>query len=165
MLEATKIKLTLKTKEILEKFTRQSKCPQNLAKRIKIILMAADNIDNSKISRKLEIDRGIVRKWRNRWNEKVLKLKEAEEKNVKEKDITKIIIEILSDEYRSGTPATFAPEEIVKIVSIALEKPEDSGLPITNWSTTSIAKEAIKRNLVATISERSVGRFLKMRQI
>jgi len=66
MLEATKIELTLKTKEILKKIIRQAKCPQNLAKRIKIILMAADN---SKISRKLEIDRGIVRKWRNRWKQ------------------------------------------------------------------------------------------------
>ena len=46
-------------------------------------------------------------------------------------------------------------------MSIALEKPEDSGLPITNWSETEIAKEAAKRNIVETISQRSVGRFLK----
>lgn len=165
MSKATTIILSSTIRELLEKITRQAKCPQNIAKRAKIILMAADKIDNSKISRELGIDRGVVREWRNRWELETSKLKKAEEQNLVDKEITKIIIEILSDKYRSGTPATFTPEEIVQVVSIALEKPEESGLPVTNWSTTYIAREAIKRNIVTTISERSVGRFLKMKRI
>jgi putative transposase len=162
MYNLTPIELSEKTKNILEKITRQAKCPQNLAKRAKIVLMSAEDINNSEIARNLTTDRELVRRWRNRWILKQSKLIEAEEQNLTDKEITKIIIDILSDEYRSGTPATFTPEEIVQIVSI---KPEDSGLPITNWSTTTIAQEAVKRNIVEEISERSVGRFLKMKQI
>lgn len=163
MLKAISVELTLKVKSILEKMLRQTKCPQSLAKRIKIILTAAENADNCKISRELEINRATVKKWRKRWYKNYSKLIKAEENNFTDKEITKIIIEILSDEYRSGAPTSFSPEEIVQIVSIALEKPEDSGLPITNWSTTTIAKEAEKRGIVKSISERSVGRFLKMK--
>jgi|WetSurSiteA1Bulk_404760.scaffolds.fasta_scaffold37493_1 putative transposase len=164
MYNLTPIELSEKTKNILEKIARQAKCPQNLAKRAKIILMSAEDINNSEIARNLTTDRELVRRWRNRWILKSSKLKEAEEQNLTDKEITKIIIEILSDEFRPGAPATFTPEEIVQIVGIALEKPENSGLPITNWSETEIAKEAVKRNIVKSISQRSVGRFLKMRQ-
>ena len=165
MAKVTSIELTIKTKEILEKIIRQAKSPQNLVKRAKIILMAFDNNNNSEISRRLEIDRGIVKEWRDRWAEKESKLKKAEEKNLEDKEIKKIIIGILSDKYRSGAPATFGPEEIVQIVSIALENPENSGVPITNWSDTTIAQEAVKRGIVENISPRSIGRFLKMRRI
>ena len=126
--------------------------------------MSAENLNNSEIARNLTTDRELVRRWRNRWILKQSKLIEAEEEKLTDKEITKIIVEILSDEYRSGTPATFTPEQIAQIVSIALEKPEDSGIPITNWSTTTIAKEAEKRSIVKSISERSVGRFLKMKR-
>jgi len=146
MYNLTAIELSEKLKNILEKITRQAKCPQNLVKRAKIILMCAENINNSQIARNLTTDRELVRRWRNRWVLKSSKIKEAEEQNLPDKEITKIIIEILSDEYRSGAPATFTPEQIVQIMGIALEKPEDSGLPITNWSETAIAKEAVKRN-------------------
>lgn len=159
MAKAKVIELTQKVKEVLEKIIRQAKSPQWLVKRSKIILMASEKYNNSDISRKLEIDRGIVINWRNRWLEKESKLAKAE--NLEEKDIKEIIIGILSDNYRSGCPARFSPEQIVKIVGIALERPEDSGIPITNWSETEIAKEAARREIVETISQRSVGRFLK----
>jgi putative transposase len=164
MRKATTIEIKPKSREILEKITRQSKCPQCIAKRAKIILMASDNTTNNEIAEKVEMNRGTVRRWRNKWVEKALKIKEAEEQNLEDKEFTEIIIENLSDEYRSGCPATFSPEQIVQIVGIALEKPADSGLPITNWSETAVAKEAVKRNIVENISQRSVGRFLKKRQ-
>jgi putative transposase len=169
MNKATTITLTEKIQNLLEKMTSQAKCPQFLAKRATIILMADKNNSNNKISKELKIHRETVRHWRNKWDKNANKIIEVDKQQLPDKEITKnltkLIIEILSDEYRPGTPATFYPETIIQIVNIALEKPVDSGLPITNWSTTTIAKEAMKRNIVSTISERSVGRFLKMKQI
>jgi putative transposase len=161
MAKAIMITLSSRINAILEAITRKAKCPQNLVKRIKIILMAANGMNNSEISRELKIDRGVVKEWRNRWVLKTSKLEEAEKSNLEDKDIQKIISEILSDKYRSGCPTTFSSEQIVQIVNIALEKPEDSVLPITHWSETALAQEAIKRNIVESISQRSVGRFLK----
>jgi putative transposase len=46
-------------------------------------------------------------------------------------------------------------------MAIACEPPERSGRPISHWTPREIAAEAIKRDIVDTISERHVGRFLK----
>jgi hypothetical protein len=46
-------------------------------------------------------------------------------------------------------------------VALACEPPDASGVPITHWSQSALAREAIKRGLVETISHGSIGRFLK----
>ena len=40
-----------------------------------------------------------------------------------------LIEEILDDAPRPGGPATFSPEQIVQIVAVACEPPEESGTP------------------------------------
>jgi hypothetical protein len=55
----------------------------------------------------------------------------------------------------------FAAEEIVQIIAIACEKPEDAGRPISHWTARELADEALKRRIVGRISRRSGGRFLK----
>jgi putative transposase len=67
----------------------------------------------------------------------------------------------LADAPRPGTPPTFTPEQICAIVALACEPPDASGVPITHWSQSALAREAIKRGLVETISHGSIGRFLK----
>ena len=75
--------------------------------------------------------------------------------------ITEVVEEVLADEPRPGTPPTFTPEQVVRIVALACEDPrEESGRPITHWSTPELADEAVKRGIVESISARSVGRFL-----
>jgi putative transposase len=66
----------------------------------------------------------------------------------------------LADAPRPGTPPTFTAEQICAIVALACEPPEASGVPITHWSQSALAREATKRGLVETISHGSVGRFL-----
>ena len=77
------------------------------------------------------------------------------------KVLGQVIEEALSDDPRSGAPARFTPEQIVKMVAVACEKPEDSGRPISEWTPREIKEEVEKRGIVKTISVRSVGRFLK----
>src|SRR5262249_61176449 len=60
-----------------------------------------------------------------------------------------------------ATPATFTAEQIVQIVAVACEDPADSGRPVSHWTPREVAAEVRKRGIVATISTRSVGRFLK----
>ena len=52
---------------------------------------------------------------------------------------------MLSDEPRSGRPATFEPEQICQIVALACESPETSDRPVTHWTHAELADEAIKR--------------------
>jgi putative transposase len=77
--------------------------------------------------------------------------------------ITEVVEEVLADEPRPGTPPTFTPEQVVRIVALACEDPrEESGRPITHWSTAELADEAIERGIVQSISARKLrwGRFL-----
>jgi putative transposase len=116
-----------------------------------------------------------VRTWRKRWIEATPRLIAAEEEAKEEEEeeagellddesssilITEVIEEVLADEPRSGTPPTFSPEQVVRIVALACEDPRDCGRPITHWAAAELADEAIERGIVESISPRSVGRFL-----
>jgi hypothetical protein len=87
-----------------------------------------------------------VRLWRRRW------LAAKDEDSVAER---------LADAPRSGAPATFTAEQVCAIVALACEPPSASGRPITHWSQSELAREAVRRGVAERISQRSVGRMLK----
>jgi putative transposase len=67
----------------------------------------------------------------------------------------------LSDAPRSGAPATFTPEVICEIVALSCEDPEVLDLTLSHWSQSELARQAVRRGIVESISHGSVGRFLK----
>ena len=67
----------------------------------------------------------------------------------------------LQDAPRPGRPPDFSPLEIVSIISIACEKPEASGRPISKWTIREIADEAVKCQIVTEISASHVARILR----
>ena len=167
--------LTPTQRETLQRLERRQRSSQQLVRRVRIVLEAASGASNTRIARLLGIDRGQVRTWRKRWLECAARLIAAEEEakekageDVDDRDrstngvlITEVVEEVLADEPRPGTPPTFTPEQVVRIVALACEDPqEESGRPITHWSTAELADEAVKRGIVQSISPRSVGRFL-----
>lgn len=140
---------------------RQKKSPQDRVKRIKIILAAAEKeARNQHIATELGTSRLTVRKWRQRWLDAKETLERVEE-GEDDKELESYIVKVFADEYRSGAPATFTAEQICQIMAIACEDPKESGRPINTWTPKEIADEAIKREIVTSISERQVGRFLK----
>jgi putative transposase len=126
-----------------------------------MILKMGEATSNREIARQMRMDRWTVMCWRKRWLKMGPKLEAAQAANVEEKVLKRIIEEALSDEPRSGAPPRFTPEQIVQIVAVACEKPEDSGRPISHWTPRELKEEVVKRKIVQTISVRSVGRFLK----
>ena len=68
----------------------------------------------------------------------------------------------MADAPRSGAPPTYTPEQVCAIMALACEPPEQSDLPLSHWSQSGLAREAVKRGIVDSISHGSVGRFLKM---
>jgi len=69
--------------------------------------------------------------------------------------------ELRGDLPRPGCPGKFTAEQIAQILAVACEPPEDSGRPVTHWTPTELADEVVHRGIVASISPRHVGRFLK----
>lgn len=166
------ILLTPTQRNTLKRLKRRHRSPQQLVRRVRIILEAASGANNAQIAKLLGIDRGTVRTWRKRWLECAPRLiaaeEEAKEKAGHELDdesgngvlLTEVIEEVLADEPRCGTPSTFSAEQVVQIVALACEDPRDFGRPVTHWTPPELADEAKKRGIVQSISARSVGRFL-----
>src|SRR5215217_4162240 len=163
------IVLTPTQRVVLRRLARRQTGAQRLVRRARIILEAASGANNDQIATLLGIDRGTVRTWRMRWLEALPRLKAADKRaggggggddDDDERVVSGLVEEVLVDEPRSGKPATFTPEQICQIVALACENPRESGRPVTHWSTTELADEALKRGIVQSISPRSVGRFL-----
>ncbi len=142
----------------LEQITRRDKSPQALVTRARLIVLAAEGARNQHIADELGLHVQTVSYWRGRWLEAAEGLARAE---TDEKLFWKLLHQALSDRQRSGAPITFTAEQVCQIVALSCEPPEDSGRPVTHWTAKELAQETIKRGIVAKISPRSVGRFLK----
>ncbi|MCP4653356.1 MAG: helix-turn-helix domain-containing protein [Candidatus Omnitrophica bacterium] len=75
--------------------------------------------------------------------------------------LEKNIREILKDNPRPGAPPTYSSEQYCQILAVALEHPEESDRPISQWSSRELADECNDRGITSGISGRQVGRFLK----
>lgn len=126
-----------------------------------MILELADGANNKEVARLARTNRHSVRLWRQRWIEASPQLTRAEQEGVEQQHLAAFIEQILSDLDRRGAPPKFTPEQIVQIVAVACERPAESGRPISHWTPRELAEEVMTRKIVASISTRSVGRFLK----
>jgi putative transposase len=152
------IRLTARQRSILEHIVRSPQSPQCLALRSKIILLADEGLRNQHIADDLGVYVQTPTLWRGRWFAAAERLAAAESTD---KELELLVREVLSDSARTGRPFTFMPEQVCQIIALACESPAASGRPITHWTTTALADEAMKRGIVDKISPRSVGRLLK----
>jgi putative transposase len=139
------VPLSEEERQALHTMTRAHKTPQHLSFRAHVILLLAEGLTAPDVARRLSTTRTTVRRWRHHW----LKRPGC------------AVPERLQDAPRPGAPATFSAEQWCQIIALACEPPEASGRPISHWTPRELADEACKRGIVATISKRHVGRFLK----
>jgi len=162
---APAIELSTRQQEELERLVGRRTGEQRLADRARIILAAAQGGLNRDLAKNLGVDVNTVGRWRRRWAAAQEQLATAEESS-RRSDLRRCITGILVDAPRSGRPGTFAPEQVVEIIAIGCEDPqEDSHLPVSHWTPREVAKEAVKRKIVPSISTRTVGRFFEIRRI
>ena len=154
------IDLSESQRNILQRIVRRQTSPQRQVRRARILLEIAAGSNNDEVARRLQVNRYTVKAWRERWRkarERLTSLEEAGD----QKALAECIEAVLDDRPRPGTPATFSSEQIVQIVALACEKPQECGRPVSHWTPVELAEEAVKREIVESISPRSVGRFLK----
>jgi transposase len=159
------ISLTERQRAILEQAVRRATSPQRLVMRVKIILASAEQHNNQQIADEQGLTRNCVAKWRGRWEAASECMTAMETEGVGDKELREKIEVVLADAPRPGTPPKFTAEELVKIVAVSCEEPQACGRPVTNWTPTELADEVMQRKIVGSISPRSVGRFLKVKQI
>jgi transposase len=159
------IRLTGRQRRLLERMVGRATAAQRLVRRAGIILGLAAGQSAREVAKRLGIDRQTVYKWWHRWQARASRLQEAEAQEPNDKRLGALFEQVLLDAYRGGKPATFTPEQIVKIVALACEHPNACGRPICQWTSKELAAEAVKRGLVARISRATVSRLLKEARI
>lgn len=158
---AAKVTISERQQDVLRTLIRSSTCPQALAQRARMILLAFDGVSNERIADHIGCERHAPGIWRRRWAvafDRLILVECCEKPSA----LPRAIEGLLGDRQRGGSPGKFTAEQVTQILAIACEEPEASGRPVTHWTPPELADEAIKRGIVESISPRQVGRFLKI---
>lgn len=156
--KAAKIIVTERQLATLKTMTASSTCPQGVAQRARMIILAFEGETNECIAEQVRCERHMVGVWRRRWArafERLASLECAEKPSA----LPRTIERFLSDSPRGGWPGKFSGEQVAQIIAVACEPPEKCGRPVTHWTPRELADEAKKRGIVESISVRQVGRF------
>jgi putative transposase len=143
-------KLTLNETEQkeLEALLRRHSTPQQVARRGRMILAAAEGKNNGQIARELGASVDTVRSWRMRWIG--LQAVPLSELSVSER---------LTDVPRPGRPSQITAEQTCQLIALACEQPKER--PISHWTGREIADEVMARGIIPQISPRHAARLLK----
>lgn len=144
---------------ILLKISRSKTLPVRQVQRAKIILLAADGLNNMQISHMSGLGQDSVSKWRNRFLRTLPLLNEVSEKDPGH--LEDEVLFFLDDQPRPGHPARYTDEQIIKILETACRSPEEFGYETSHWSLNQLVAVAIKEGIVDSISAKTVSRFLK----
>ena len=95
---------------------------------------------NTEIAERLGQSRQAVSTWRKRFCEEGL--------------------QGLEERPRPGRPRRFSPAQVAEVKALACELPAEQGVPLSRWSSAELAREAVKRGIVATIAAVTIWRWL-----
>jgi transposase len=114
--------------EQLAQMTRSRTLGAGLVRRAQIVRHAVDGLSAPEVAAKMGLCGATVRFWLKRFNARGLVG--------------------LEEDIRSGRPATYSPEERGAVITAALSRPADLGLPFASWTLD---------RLVTYLSEQGVG--------
>ena len=124
----------------LRRRANSARASQRDVLRARIVLAAAQDTPNAHTAATLGVHVDTVRKWR--------------------RQFSKDGMGGLRDRPRSGRPLQFAPATVAEVKALACELPALSETPLAKWSCPELAREAIGRGLVVSVSASTVRRWL-----
>jgi transposase len=114
--------------------------PYAVVVRAKIVLLAADDLANVEIAARVGVCVDVVSQWRKRFCQNG--------------------IEGLADRKRAGRQRLFPAPAVAQIKAMACEPPTCRGAPLSRWSSTELAVQAVTEGVVESVSAASVRRWL-----
>ena len=136
-----RIDLTDPQRRELAGLVRAGSTAQRLALRALIVLMAADGQPTTSIAASLDVCEDTARKWRHRW-------------------CRTPSVASLGDAKRSGRRPVFTPVQVAGVKAVACRPPKGSGLPLSRWSCSELARQVTKDGICKSISPTTVRRWL-----
>jgi transposase len=105
------------------------------------VLLAAEGMENTTIAERLDGHVDVVSRWRKRFFESGAPG--------------------LADRPRSGRPRSFPPPVVAGVKAMACEPPAEREVPLSRWSSTELAGQAMAEGLVESTSASTVCRWLR----
>src|SRR3954471_11598823 len=122
---------------------RRSRCysrAHSLVVRAGIVLLAAEGWTNVEIAEELGVHVDVVSRWRKRFAQGGMAG--------------------LADRPRSGRPRSFGPEVIAGVKAMACEASSARDVPLSRWSSSELAAQAVAEGLVESVAASTVRRWL-----
>jgi transposase len=108
--------------------------------RARIVPLAAEAVANVDIAEELGVHVDVVSRWRKRFCQQGLAG--------------------LDDRARSRRPRRFGPEVVAAVKAMACEAPARQDVPLSRWSPSELAAQAVSEGLVSSVSPSTVRRWL-----
>jgi transposase len=156
---AAPVKIPEDIRPVLSKFSKSRTFPARQVQRSRIILLAADGLNNMQISARVGLSQDSVSKWRCRFLKNLPLLQEIARKDPSR--LEEAVSAFLNDSPRPGQPSHYTDGQIVRILETACRSPEELGYEASHWSLNMLVDAVIKEGIVDTISAKTVSRFLK----
>jgi putative transposase len=152
--------------QILASLKSKREIPASLKKRGVLVFFYCYKLKKkSEILKSEQIPATTLNRWLKKWEingeNRLMWFEWYESKEITEQEYSSLLLSILKDAPRTGSPAKFEEKTIEKIVALAASDPQTLGLPYSKWSEELLKRELIKRKIVKTISTSQIGRFLK----
>lgn len=134
------VRLSPEERAVLEERAGSRSVAHAVVVRARIVLLAADDMQNVDISARVGVCVDSVSRWRKRFCLERL--------------------DGLVDRPRSGRPRRFGAEVVAGVKAMACEPPEQRRVPLSRWSSADLADQAVAEGLVSAISSSTVRRWL-----
>jgi len=132
--------LTAADRAVLEERARAYTAPFAVVVRAKIVLLAAQGVQNVRIAERLDIDVDVASRWRKRFIEEGL--------------------DGLADRKRSGRPRCFPAAVVAGVKAMACQPPAARAAPLSRWSSAELAVQTVAEGLTVSVSASTVRRWL-----
>ncbi len=141
-LSAVRIKLLGRERRELNRIVRASTAEQRIVQRARIVLLAAQGLNNSQIGDDLEVDLKTVRKWRSRFHDHR--------------------VDGLDDLPRPGRPLVFEASQRQELFTLATSAPPR---PLGRWTVDLLAEHLVESGIVPCISRETVSFWLRTAEL
>lgn len=159
------VALTPRQRSLLIKQRNKARVTVQQRNRIDIILGASAGQSNLHLCQRLSVGRSMVTHWRKHWAVSYSSLCTYQAgvagQGVSDRDLLSRMLAVLEDAPRSGAPVRISMAQKQQITALACRKPQDYGIPVTQWNRKMLAQVAVAQGIVETISPRYVSELLK----
>jgi transposase len=116
------------------------------------VVLASSNGKHNKVIAAAEgLEVNFVVRWRNRWATAHTQWR-ASNAALRPPMREPLLLSWLQDNPGRGRNNHFTPDQRTKIAALSRESPESNGVPVTHWTAERLARVAISRRIVDTIS-------------